>query len=154
MKHNVGKGRKSGRILEAVILIALPILAHYLIPIMIVIPKPYSYVGLVLMIIGLALNTWAAMEFRREGTGFQLQGGMSTLVTTGPFRYGRNPMYLGMLLWLLGLAILLGSIVAFIFPVVVFFLANFWIIPMEERRMVLTMGEAYLEYKKRVRRWF
>jgi protein-S-isoprenylcysteine O-methyltransferase Ste14 len=58
-----------------------------------------------------------------------------------------------MLIWLVGLAVLLGSLTAFLFPIVLFLLANFLIIPPEERNMEQTFGEQYVEYRGRVRRW-
>jgi len=55
------RGHRTGaNILEVAILIALPVLFHYLIPVTIVVPKPYSYLGAVLMLLGLALMTWTA----------------------------------------------------------------------------------------------
>ena len=106
------------------------------------------------MALGLAIQSVAAKRFRKAGTSFSLEGDSSSLVTSGPFRYSRNPIYLGMLLWLLGLAILLGSLSAFALPVLVFLLANFILIPMEERSMREKFGEEYLDYQSRVRRWF
>jgi protein-S-isoprenylcysteine O-methyltransferase Ste14 len=153
MKRTNGGHGASARILEFAILIALPILLHYLIPVMILVPKPYSYLGAVLMLLGLALMTWAAMLFRKVGTSFQLQGESSVLVTSGPFRFSRNPMYLGMLIWLMGLAVLLGSLVVFVFPFLFFLLANLFIIPLEEKSMEQTLGKQFIEYKQRVRRW-
>ena len=146
--------RTGTRTLEVAILIALPILFHYLIPVMIVVPKPYSYLGAVLMLLSLALMTWVAVLFKEERTSFQLHGGSSTLVTSGPFRFSRNPMYLGMLIWLVGLAILLGSLIAFLFPILFFLLANFLVIPPEEKHMQWLFAAQYTEYKRRVRRWF
>jgi len=129
--------------LEVAILIALPILFHYLIPVMTVITTPYSYVGLMLMLLGLALLAWAAMQFRKAGTSYQLHGGGSVLVTSGPFRLSRNPMYLGTLIWLIGLAILLGSLIVFLFPILFLLLANFLIIPLEERVATNLWGAVY-----------
>jgi protein-S-isoprenylcysteine O-methyltransferase Ste14 len=150
-----GRGhRASARILEVAILIALPILFHYLIPVMIVIPKPYSYLGVALMLLGFVLMAWAAMLFRKVGTNFQLHGGGSVLITSGPFRLSRNPMYLGMLIWLIGLAILLGSLITFLFPALFFLLANFLLIPLEEKDMEQKAGKEFIEYKRHVRRWF
>ena len=146
--------RTSARILEVAILIALPILSHYLIPVMIVIPRPYSYLGAGLMLLSLTLMIWTAMLFREERTSFQLRGGSSALVTSGPFQFSRNPMYLGMLIWLVGLAVLLGSLIAFLFPILFFLLANLLVIPPEEKRMEHLFGEQFIEYKRRVRRWF
>jgi protein-S-isoprenylcysteine O-methyltransferase Ste14 len=139
--------------LEVAILIALPILFHYLIPVMIVIPMPYSYLGAVLMLLGLALMTWTSMLFRKAGGSFQLRGGGSVLVISGPFQFSRNPMYLGMLIWLIGLAVLLGSLIAFLFPMLFFLLADFLVIPLEEKDMEQTAGERFIEYKRHVRRW-
>jgi protein-S-isoprenylcysteine O-methyltransferase Ste14 len=75
------------------------------------------------------------------------------LMTGGPFGFSRNPMYLGMLIWLVGLAILLGSLIAFLFPILLFLLANFLLIPTEERRMEHQFGKQYVAYRQRVRRW-
>lgn len=105
------------------------------------------------MLLGLALAIWAAMTFRRAGTSFQLHGESSTLTTSGPFRISRNPMYLSMLTWLSGLAVLLGSLTAFLFPILLFLAVNFLIIPLEERNMERLFGELYTEYKQGVRRW-
>jgi protein-S-isoprenylcysteine O-methyltransferase Ste14 len=103
--------------------------------------------------LGLGLMTWAAAQFRRAGTSFQLRGGGSALVTSGPFQFSRNPMYLGMLVWLVGLAVLLGSLITFLFPVLFFLLTNFLFIPLEEGRMAQILEEPYTQYRSRVRRW-
>lgn len=153
MRRTEGKQRIGARILEVGILIALPILFHYLIPVKIVVAKPYSYLGAVLMLLGLALTAWASMLFRKVGTSFQLRGGGSVLVTSGPFQFSRNPIYLGMLIWLIGLAVLLGSLIVFLFPILFFLLANLLVIPLEEKDMEQTAGEQFIEYKRCVRRW-
>jgi protein-S-isoprenylcysteine O-methyltransferase Ste14 len=153
MRRTERSQRIGARILEVGMLIALPILCHCLIPIKIVVARPYSYLGVGVMLLGLALMTWAAILFRNAGTGFQLRGGESVLVTLGPFRFSRNPMYLGMLIWLMGLAVLLGSLTAFLFPLLFFLLADRLLIPLEERDMERTAGERFTEYERRVRRW-
>ena len=145
--------RAGARFLESAILIALPIVSHFLIPITKVVPKPWSYVGIGVMILGFALAAWAARLFRQAGTGFQLRDGGADLVTSGPFRFSRTPMYLGMLIWLIGLAVFLGSLVAFVYPLLFLGLVNTFVIPMEEQRMSEVMGASYAAYKARVRRW-
>ena len=140
-------------IVEFVILIGLPILVHYLIPVMIVISQPHSYLGVVLMLLGFVLMTWTAMLFRSKGTSFKLREGSFTLVTSGPFGFSRNPMYLGMLIWLVGFAVLLGSLIVFLFPILFFLISNFLIIPLEERKMVRLMTTRYIDYRRHVRRW-
>jgi len=152
MKRTNGH-RPSARIVELAILIALPILFHYLLPVMTLVPVPHAYLGVVPMLLGLALMTWTAKSFRQAETGYQLQRESPALMTSGPFGFSRNPMYLGMLIWLLGLAVLLGSLIAFLFPLLLFLLANLLLIPTEERRMEQQFGEQFVEYRQNVRRW-
>jgi protein-S-isoprenylcysteine O-methyltransferase Ste14 len=151
----MARGSRSpvARVLEIVILLGAPVLCHYVVPVMIVVRRPYSYLGVIPMVLGLILATRAAAEFRRAGTGFALRGGSSALVTSGPFRFSRNPMYLAMLTWLLGLGVLLGSLVAFVFPILFWLLADFVVIPREERSTERLFQEEFLEYKRHVRRW-
>lgn len=120
---------------------------------MTVVHKPYTYLGIALMLLGLVMANWAAITFRKVKTSFQLHGESSALTTSGPFRFSRNPMYLSMLIWLAGLAVLLGSLTPFLFPILLLLLANFLIIPLEERNMGQRFGTEYAEYKRRVRRW-
>lgn len=143
----------SARTVEVALLLGLPVLFHYLIPLRTVISAPYSYLGAVLMVVGLAVSTWGSMEFRKAKTGLLLRGGGAALVTSGPFRFSRNPMYLGMLLWALGLAVLLGSLSVFLFPILLSLLAELYIIPLEEKAMERMFGQQYAAYKRRVRRW-
>ncbi|MGD8813351.1 MAG: isoprenylcysteine carboxylmethyltransferase family protein [Anaerolineales bacterium] len=150
--HKRRRGRSG--IIELVLLIALPILLHFLLPLRTLVPSPYNYIGILVMLMGFALMMWTSKEFRKTGVGFQLESESSSLMVTGPFRFSRNPMYLGMLIWLMGLATLLGSLMAFLFPVLAFVLANFLMVPMEEKRLESSYGKAYRAYKQRVRRWF
>ena len=77
----------------------------------------------------------------------------SKLVTDGFFKITRNPMYLGMLLFLLGLSIYNGLIVGLIFlPLFVGYITYFQIIP-EENAMLEIFGEEFKVYMKKVRRW-
>ena len=140
-------------LLEIMILIGAPILCHFLLPLAKVITSFWRLLGIISMILGLVLANSGAGEFRKAKTGFQLQAGGTSLVTSGPFRYSRNPMYLGMLLWLIGLAVLLGSLITFLFPLLFFVLANFLLIPPEEKKLQQTFGEQFISYRQHVRRW-
>jgi protein-S-isoprenylcysteine O-methyltransferase Ste14 len=142
------------RILEVAFLLVLPFLLHYLFPVMILIAWPYTYLGPILILGGLALQSWASIIFRKVGTSFQLHGKSPLLVTTGPFQFSRNPMYLGMLFWLIGLSVLLGSLSVFLLPILFFLVANFYMVPLEEKSMERTFETQFNTYKQRVRRWF
>jgi len=148
-----GGARVVARFVELGLLLAFPLAAHFVIPIAVVIPSPCTYSGLPLMLAGLLLSTAASRAFRAAGTSVQLHGATSHLVTDGPFRYSRNPMYLGMLLWLVGLAVLLGTLTPFVVPVLVFILLNSTIVPVEERSLRRLHPAEYAEYEQRVRRW-
>jgi len=112
-------------------------------------------VGAFLMIAGLAFNIAAIITVRRAKTTFNplRPENATALVSTGLFGLSRNPMYLGMLIVLLGWAFYLSSLVAFIGPVVfVLYITRFQIIP-EERVLSSLFGARFSEYKAKVRRW-
>jgi protein-S-isoprenylcysteine O-methyltransferase Ste14 len=146
------KKTKIGKTLEFLVLIALPFLTHILFPVKIIIQKPYSYSGILLMIIGVYAMVKTSMLFRKAGNNFTLKDKSAKLLTAGIFKYSRNPMYLGMLLWLFGLAVILGSLTSFIYPVIFFVLANL-MIPYEEKKLKQLYGNEYINYKRSVRRW-
>jgi protein-S-isoprenylcysteine O-methyltransferase Ste14 len=77
----------------------------------------------------------------------------SSLVRSGVYARSRNPMYLGLLLLLIGWAIFLSNILAFVvLPVFIFYMNRFQIEP-EERALTCRFGEEFVAYKSRVRRW-
>jgi protein-S-isoprenylcysteine O-methyltransferase Ste14 len=102
---------------------------------------------------GVALMVWALMTLSRAGTTFEPNKGADRLVTDGPFAWRRNPIYLGHVLILLGLAQVTYNVwFAILAPV--YALAVFWlaILP-EERHLEERFGDAYRAYKERTRRW-
>lgn len=77
----------------------------------------------------------------------------SSLVENGPYRFTRNPMYLGDLLMLVGWGVYLSNLLAFLLvPTFVLYINRFQIGP-EERALAEIFGERYEEYRGRVRRW-
>lgn len=151
---NYLKGHRTlTRLVELGILLVLPIIAHLFLPIMFLILSPYRYFGILLMVLGLIMAIAASKVFRAAGTSFKLHGDASHLVTEGPFRMTRNPMYLGMLMWFVGVSVLLGTLSPFLFVALLFVLINYVIIPMEERSLREIHGQKYTDYRRRVRRW-
>ena len=136
--------------LLASILIMLAL--HFLLPVRKVIPSPYRYLGILPTIIGFLLNIWSDQIFKKANTTVKPFEQSGRLVAQGPYRFSRHPMYLGMILILAGLAVLLGTIMPVI-VVLAFFGVCRKYIRIEEKAMEETFGNAYLEYKKRVRRW-
>jgi len=129
------------------------IVLHFLFPVAKIIPTPQNYFGVLLMIVGIVLNIWADSLFKKNETTVKPLEKPSSLITEGPFTLSRHPMYVGFVLFLLGLAILLGSVVAFIAPVVMFITLETVFISREEENLLESFGKEYLDYKKKVRRW-
>lgn len=102
--------------------------------------------GFAMMMVG-----WA--WFRRRGTEIYTFSQPTLLVVDGPYRFSRNPMYLGFLVMLVGLAVGFGSVAAWVGPLAFFAVASLWYVPFEEARCAQTFGRAYLDYRARVRRW-
>ena len=114
---------------------------------------PTRWAGLIPVGAGLLLVAWALGLFRRRGTTFEPFGRPAALVTDGPYRFSRNPMYLALLLVLLGCAVLAGSALTFTAPVGFLLAMNATQIPREEAALEAAFGPAYLAYRRRVRRW-
>lgn len=109
--------------------------------------------GITLIALGAALVLWCAWEFRRAGTPVMPFLEPTALVARGPYRWSRNPIYLGYTLTLTGVAALLGSSSPFVvLPLFVWFIQRRFVDP-EERLLEQRFGEVYRAYKGTVRRW-
>ncbi len=122
-------------------------------PVVNVVGSPYRYLGFAPIGLGIVLNLWADSQFKKNKTTVKPHETPSSLMKSGAFSVSRNPMYLGMVLILLGVSICAGSLTAFISPIVFFLVSEYRFIPLEESVMESVFGKAYLEYKRRVRRW-
>ena len=104
---------------------------------------------------GIALAVWAERNFAAAGTEIMpASPANKALVVGGPFRFTRNPMYSGLILTGLGIALYFGTLPFYAVPVFLFVLVNFVFIPFEEAKMLRQFGAQYAEYCARVRRWF
>ncbi len=129
------------------------IVLHFQYPMGSYVDGPLQYGGVVLASFGLGMAIMSVGVFKKVNTGIVPFDEASYLVTGGFYKYTRNPMYLGMVMFLLGASIISGS-VSTLFPIPFFIWvihANF--ILGEERFMEEAFGEQYLEFKRRVRRW-
>src|SRR5262245_56255113 len=105
--------------------------------------------------IGFAIGLAAMVSFRRAKTTMNptKPAATSSLVTSGVFRYTRNPMYLSLLLYLLAWAVYLSNWLALLLvPAFVLYINRFQIMP-EERTLSTLFEPEYAAYKSRVRRW-
>jgi protein-S-isoprenylcysteine O-methyltransferase Ste14 len=112
-----------------------------------------ALVGWLLVALGTGLSVWGLATFRGAGTPVRPNKPASTLVTHGPFRLSRNPMYLGLSLVYLGVMLLVNSAWIVLFLPLVITTLHLTVIRHEERYLSATFGIAYDEYRRRVRRW-
>ena len=109
--------------------------------------------AIIVAVVGLSIMMAAWFEFRRKDNPVCHTAQPIRLINSGPFRFSRNPMYLGM--WVALWAPFLGTGGwAFLLPPMVFFVLTNWVIvPFEERRMCVTFEDEYMDYARRTRRW-
>jgi protein-S-isoprenylcysteine O-methyltransferase Ste14 len=119
-----------------------------------VVPWPWAWLGALGIAAGLGLANWALRLFSRIGTTHDPRQSPTNLVLTGPYRFTRNPMYLGITLILLGIGLLAGTWPFLALPPLGFVLAmTLFFIPREERILERAFGEGYQAFRRRVRRW-
>ena len=75
------------------------------------------------------------------------------IVMEGPYKFTRNPMYLGVSTALLGAAVYFGNLLSFLSPIIFFLAMNYYYVPFEEKLMENLFGKKYMNYRKKVRRW-
>ena len=102
---------------------------------------------------GLSLSVFSAGLFRRRGTAVRPFEESSTLVVEGPYRFTRNPMYLGMTLMVAGVGLALGSSVPLVTVPLFVGIIRWRFIRLEEQMLSTRFGAAYEAYRTRVRRW-
>jgi protein-S-isoprenylcysteine O-methyltransferase Ste14 len=116
-------------------------------------PNWTFWVGLLLFTVPHAFAIWAHLTARRHRTTVNPRGDVKTIMSDGPFRYSRNPMYLSVLPLFVGGALLFRLPWAFVLLFPVFLALHFGVIIPEEKYLEAKFGETYLSYKRRVRRW-
>ena len=109
--------------------------------------------GLLLVAVGIGISFYAAALFQARATTKNPYGDPSQFVVEMPYTFTRNPMYLGMVIALLGFAIFFGSLIMLLAPIGMFIVLDRMVIPNEEASMGRTFGQQYLDYTARVRRW-
>jgi protein-S-isoprenylcysteine O-methyltransferase Ste14 len=111
------------------------------------------WLGAALAAAGFGVMAWGARAFSAAGTTIKPFEKSSVVVTEGPYRFTRNPMYLGMVGMLGGLALALGTLGPWVAVVALGVLLQARFIRNEERALVASLGEPYERYRRSVRRW-
>lgn len=133
--------------------IAAMVALHYLFPGKQILVAPWRWAGAVPIVAGVGVVLWVAAIFNRRKTTIKPGDISSSLVTDGPFRISRNPIYLAMASILAGTAISLGSLMPWLVVPVFVALVGYNVIPVEEAMLADAFGQSYADYRAKVRRW-
>jgi protein-S-isoprenylcysteine O-methyltransferase Ste14 len=109
--------------------------------------------GWVLIVAGMLLLLWALLTFARARTAILPSRPASTIVATGPFRYSRNPMYVGFSAVYIGLSLLMSMAWPLLLLPLVLLSLYALVIRREEYYLGHAFGDEYAAYRSRVRRW-
>lgn len=112
-----------------------------------------SVIGILLALTGTVVMLAAIGVFRKLGNNLEPWRPATTVVSTGVYRFTRNPMYLGMALIFTALALIFDSLAALLLLPAVIIIIQTQVIAREERYLEAKFGETYLAYKQQVRRW-
>ena len=112
-----------------------------------------SLLGLILILSGISLVFVSFRFMRKMKTTFIPDGTPEVLISSGPFKFSRNPIYLGMLTVLVGVAFLMSSLSAIIIAFVFGIIINFTWIAHEQKKLHELFSEDWENYSSKVRRW-
>ena len=133
--------------------LVIGLILHFAFPLRLL-PVGWLQIAIGLPIIGITLVYWvsALLTLRRAGTVIDPGGTTTTIVTHGPYRFSRNPLYLSLIAIYIGITISVNTVwPLFFFPVVLVLISL--VIRQEERYLEEKFGQKYLSYKTKVRRW-
>ena len=135
---------------------AVSLLVHKFLPLYLIpdsLTGVFSIIGRLCTLIGLAFMIWGLLTFLRFRTAVSPYQPPSQIVTSGPYRFSRNPMYVGFTIAYMGGILAKNTLWALLLlPLVLWFLTVLVIRP-EERYLTKTFGSVYTDYANRVRRW-
>jgi protein-S-isoprenylcysteine O-methyltransferase Ste14 len=114
---------------------------------------PRAAVGGAMFAAGFLLAIWAIATIRRSGSRIETSQPTTTIVESGPYRFTRNPIYTGMFLGQVGLAIGFDSLWVLATLLPFYFVIRYGVVAREEAYLEGKFGAVYLGYKSRVRRW-
>jgi len=133
--------------------IAVMTALHFLFPAMRIIPPLWNLLGLVPLALGVIINLAADKAFHQAHTTVKPFEESSALIMHGVFRASRNPMYLGFVLILIGIAVLMRSLTPYVVVLAFAILIDRMYITVEERMLAEKFGAEWEKYRQSTRRW-
>ena len=113
----------------------------------------WRWLGLIPLVIGFGIVATGRRALVRQGTNVNPTQPTTAIVETGPFRFTRNPLYLGLTLLYIGLSLLLNTWWSVFLLVPIWLVMHFAVVRREEAYLERKFGQTYLVYRQRVRRY-
>ncbi|MCF6327080.1 MAG: isoprenylcysteine carboxylmethyltransferase family protein [Devosiaceae bacterium] len=115
--------------------------------------SPQFFIGLAIILSGIGLAIWGVRTFSKAGTNVATHKAALLVVVDGPYKFTRNPMYMGMQILLVGVGIMFSSEWFLLLWPVFFLILRFGVVAREERYMRDKFGEQYVALLNKTRRW-
>jgi protein-S-isoprenylcysteine O-methyltransferase Ste14 len=129
------------------------IFLEWLMPVRLLPPEPALIGGATLCSAGIASGFWGSATMHLAGTNVRPDRPATVLVTRGPFRFSRNPLYLSLITFYLGITLLFNALWPLVMLAPVLAFVHRRIVLREEQYLEAKFGDEYRAYKTRVRRW-
>jgi len=123
-----------------VLCVGLIATTKFLIPDPLVIPAPYNLLGIAVILFGYLLLSRSRKLIDKYDTEIHTFKQPRNMISEGPFRYSRNPIYAAFTLMIIGLWMVLGNWYGAVSWIIFFLCANFWYIPFEEKILEKEFG--------------
>ena len=114
---------------------------------------PYKLMASIFIILGFTGLILAWLQFKKSDAAVCPTAETSRIIKSGMYRYSRNPMYLGMLLILLGASFIMDTLTSMLPPAAFFLIIDKIFIPFEEEKLLSSFGDSYNEYLMTTSRW-
>lgn len=114
---------------------------------------PARWIGAIVFILALGLGVWALGTITRAGSNVPTNRPTTTIVESGPYRFTRNPIYMGMFGVVVGLAIAFDNLWLLVMLVPFVLVIRYGVVAREEAYLERKFGDVYRNYRRRVRRW-
>jgi protein-S-isoprenylcysteine O-methyltransferase Ste14 len=114
---------------------------------------PTAWIGGAIFALGFVLAAWAIATIRKAGSRIETNQPTTTIVSSGPYGFTRNPVYIGMFLGQCGLAVGFNSLWLLVTLVPFYLVIRYGVVAREEAYLTRKFGDLYVGYKSRVRRW-
>lgn len=131
----------------------LMILTYWLLPGVVIAPGPVRMFGVVFVVLGILLNIAAKQAMKKAQTPVSPFAKTTSLITWGVYSWTRNPMYLGLVLLLVGVSILMGNLLPMIITLLFALIMQNRFVTLEEKKLSEEFKDRWEDYKNRTRRW-